>query len=228
MADTNSASETHVLLQSMLQRLRLQPRPESNSMHTQDVAQYGATLIEQNGSAPESPPQTPPMHNFNFSMDSKSIVSDLARPPNPGSTGVTTSFFQGFAKGIDVHNSGILCLPKQRTVSWGFMSNHTVSGRNSDVSTHEGVMPKQAIKQKLSLTEKSDFSASSQQSVESLPSTHTSGWMDSNIQDQGTGQRRWTHKIKEKWKEKHKSISRREQDDPERQEQSKVAKVRFY
>ncbi|KAB5570993.1 hypothetical protein PHYPO_G00219830 [Pangasianodon hypophthalmus] len=209
MADTNSASDTQVLLQSMLQRLRLQPRPASNSAHTQDEVQYNATLIEQTGSAGESPPQTPPMYNFDFSMDSNFNVTNLARPLSPGSTGVTTSLSQEFAKGIDVHTPGMSSTPKRRTLSWGFMSNHTVSGGNSDVRTSadDGVMPKQVRKQKFSLTKMSDGSVQT----------------ESNIQGQGVGQKGWTQKMKEKWKERHKSIPRREQDDSERQEQSKVA-----
>lgn len=232
MADTNSVSDTQTLLQSMLQRLRLQPRPESNSTHTQDEVQYNTTLIEQNGGAAQSPPQTLPMYNFDFSMDSNSVVTNLAGPLSPGLTGVTTSLSQEFSKGIDVHNSGMSSTPKWKTLSWGFMSNHTVSGGNSDVSTcpDDGVMPKQARKQKFSLAKMSGGSVSSLQNVERLlPSTHTSGQMESNIQDQRVGreEKRWTQKVKEKWKERHKSISRREQDDRETQEQSKVLNVSF-
>lgn len=227
MAEANSVSDTQVLLQSMLQRLKLQPKPDSNSTHTHDELQYSTTLIEQNGSAAESPPQTPPMYNLNFSMDSKSIV---VGPLSPGLTGVATSPSQEFAKGIDVHNSGMSSPPKQRTLNWGFMSNHTVSGGNSNVSTRsdDGVMTKQARKQKFSLTKMNDGSVSSLQSIESLlPSTHSSGFTESNVQGQGVGQKRWTQKVKEKWKERHKSVPRREQDVRERQDHSKVSNVSF-
>lgn len=218
MADTNSVSDTQGLLQSMLQRLRLQSRPESNSTNTQHEVQHSTKLIEQNGSAARSPPQTPPMYNLDFSVDSSSIVTNLAGPLSPGSTGVTTCLSQEFANGIDVHNSEMSNAPKQRP-SWGFMSNHTVSGGNSDGGTHtdNGVLPKPTRKQKFSLTKMSDVS----------PSTHTWGWKESNIQGHAVGLRTWTQKVKEKWKEKHISIHRREQDDRERQQQSKVANVSF-
>ncbi|KAF4094232.1 hypothetical protein AMELA_G00010460 [Ameiurus melas] len=225
MAEANSVSDTQVLLQSMLQRLRLQPKPDSNSTHTQDELQCSTTLIEQNGSAAESPPQTPPMYNFNFSMDSKSIV---VGPLSPGLTGVATSPSQEFANGIDVHNSGTSSPPKQRTLNWWFMSNHTVSGGNSNVSTRSdnGVMPKQARKQKFSLTKMNDGSVSSLQSIESmLPSTHSSGFTESNLQGQGVGQKRWTQKVKEKWTGRNKSIPRREPDVRERQGHSNVSNI---
>lgn len=227
MADANSVSDTQVLLQSMLQRLKLQPRPETTSTHTQDVVQCSTTLIDQNGGAAESSPKTPPMYNLDFSTDRK---YNLAGTLSPGSAGVNMSSKQEFAKGVDVHNSGTSSTPKRRTLSWGFLSNHTVSGRNSVVSTtsDDGVILSQARKQKFSLTKRSGGSVSSLKSVEKLlPSTHTSDWMESNIQDQEVGQWGWTHKVKEKWKEKHKSISAGERDDRERQEQSKVANVSF-
>lgn len=232
MADANSVSDSQVLLQSMLQRLRLQPRPESNSTHTQDEVQYNTTLIEQNGGAAESLPQTPPMYNFDFSMGSKPVVTNLAVPPGLGLTGVTTSLSQEFCKGIDVYNSGMSSTPKWRTLSWGFMSNHTVSGGNSYASTcpDDDVMSKQARKQKFSLTKMSSGNVSSLQNVEtSLPSTNTSDQTESNIRGQRVGreEKRWTQKMKEKWKERHKSISRREPDNRETEEQSKVANVSF-
>lgn len=228
MADANSVSDTQVLLQSMLQKLRLQPRPENISMHAGDKEQFGTTVIEQNGGAAQSPPQTPPMYNFDFNMDSKSVVTNLAG--TPGSTGVSTSLFQEFAQGIDVRNSQMPSTPKQRALNWNFMSNHTVSGGNMGISKHtdDGMIPKQAKNrktEKFSLTKKS---ASSLQSIESmLPSTLTSNQVESNIQDHGAGQKRWTQKVKEKWKERHKSIPRREQNNREKQEQNNISNVSF-
>lgn len=225
MADADSVSDTQVLLQSMLQRLKLQPRPESNTTHTQE---YSTSVIEQKGGDAKSPPKTPPMYNFDLSTDSE---HNPAGPLSPGLTGDTMSPSQEFAKAIDIHNSRMSSTPKRRKQYWGFMSNHSVSGRNSDVSTpaEDGVMPKQAKKQKFSLSKRSGGSVSSLQSIERMfPSAHTSGLMESNIQDQTVGQRSWTHKVKEKWKEKHKSISGREQEDGKAQEQSKVENVSFY
>lgn len=218
MADANSVSDTQFLLQSMLQRLKLQPRPDTNSTHTQDTqVQFGTTVSEQNGGITESPPQNPPMYNFDFTLDSKSIVTNLTGSPSPGSTGVVTSLSQEFAKGIDVRNSQMSSTPKQRIQNWEFMSNHSVSEGNSSISRHadHGMMPKQ---QKFSLTKMNDSSNSSLQST---------GQVESNIQVQGVSQKRWTQKVKEKWKERYKSTSRREPDEREKQEQSKNVSFLF-
>lgn len=230
MADVNSVSDTQVLLQSMLQRLRLQPRPESNGTHTQDEVQHSTTSIEQNGGAAKSPPQTPPMYNFNISMDSKSIETNLAGPQSPGSSSVTTSLSEEFANEI-VYNSGMSSTPNRSTLNLGFMSNCAVSRGNSDVSVHADdadVLPKQARKQRFFLTKMRGGSVSSLQSIESLsPSTHTPGGSESKIQGPGTVQRRWSQKLKDKWMKKHKSTPRREQDDRARQEQNNMANVSF-
>ncbi|KAK3536001.1 hypothetical protein QTP70_023739 [Hemibagrus guttatus] len=214
MADANSVSDTQFLLQSMLQRLKLQPKPENNSTQTQDKVQFGTTVIEQNGGAAGSPPQTPPMYNFDFTMDSKSIVTNLTGLPSPGSTGVATSLSHEFSKGIDIRNSQMSSTPNQGIQSWEFMSNHSVSGGNSSISRHadDDMMRKESKQQKFALTKMSDSSISSLQST---------GQVESNLQGQGVGQKKWTQRVKEKWKERYKSTSRREQDDREKQGQSK-------
>lgn len=225
MADVNSVSDTQVLLQSMLQRLRLQPRPESNGTHTQGEVQHSTTSIEQNGGAAKGPPQTPPMYNFNISMDSKSIETNLAGPQSQGSSSVTTSLSEEFANEI-VYNSGMSSTPNRGVTNLGVMSKCTVSGGNSDVSAHADgdVLPKHARKQRFFLTKMRGGSVSSLQSIESLsPSAHT----ESNIQGQGTVQRRWSQKLKDKWTEKHKSTPRREQGDRARQEQNNMVNVSF-
>lgn len=213
MADTDSVSDTQVLLQSMLQRLRLQPRPESNSTHTQDEVQFGTTLNEQNSGSAKSPPQTPPMYNFDFSLDSKSIVTNQAGSLSLCSTGVVTS----------LSNSWMSSTPKQKKLSQEFMSNSTVPG---SISTHadDDIMPKQTKQPNIS-----DGSVASPQSAKRLlRSTRTSGQVELNIQDQGAGQKRWTQKVKKKWKDRNKITTRREQENKEKEKQNKVSNVSFY
>ncbi|TSV81497.1 hypothetical protein Baya_13327 [Bagarius yarrelli] len=205
MADTNSVSDTQVLLQSMLQRLRLQPKSENT--HMQDEVQFGGTLIKQNGGVSGSPPQTPSMYKMDFSKDSRSIVTNGAGLLSPDSTGVPTSLSQEFAKGLDVYNSRLPSRPKQRALSFDYRSHRTVSGENREISTHadDGVTPKQTRQQKFSLINRSNSSVSSLQRPERLSSwTPISGQEESNIQNQGVEQKKWTQKVKERWKERHK------------------------
>ncbi|KAI5624838.1 hypothetical protein C0J50_15644 [Silurus asotus] len=213
MADANS--DTQVLLQSMLQRLRLQPKLENNSLHTQDIVAHSIPVIEQNGSATTSTPQTLPMYNLGFSMDSKSCVTNLAGPLSSGSTGITTSFSNELAKGIAVHSTERTFTPNL-PLKLGFMSNHTASRGSSDISTRadDGTMTKQRRKQIFSLTK-----------MKNVPSQQTvahSDQSESNIQIQKAGEKRWTQKVKEKWKERHKNIPRIAQGDGEKQEQNKM------
>ncbi|KAM9470462.1 uncharacterized protein Hap1MRO34_012433 [Clarias gariepinus] len=195
MEDANPVSDTQILLQSMLQKLKLQPRPESIGTRTQAEVQYSTTSSEQNGDGAERSPQTPPMYNFNISTD-RSTTSTGPGSLNPGSPGVRASFFEDFAKGID--KSGMSSTPQQRTPNQVLMSNHTVAGGNGDVSTHpdDVLMPRQDRNQKS---------------------------LELNVQGQEVGERKWTQKVKEKWKERHQNISIEEGDDKGTQEQSQVS-----
>lgn len=194
MEDANPVSDTQILLQSMLQKLKLQPRLESIAPRTEAEVQYSTTSSEQNGDGAERSPQTPPMYNFNISTD-RSTTSTGSGSLNPGSPGVRASLFEDFAKGID--KSGMSSTPQHRTPNQVLMSNHTVAGGNGDVSTHpdDVLMPKQDRNQKS---------------------------LELNVQGQEVGERKWTQKLKEKWKERHQNISIEEGDDKGTQEQSQV------
>uniref|UniRef100_A0A4W4G6L2 BZIP domain-containing protein n=1 Tax=Electrophorus electricus TaxID=8005 RepID=A0A4W4G6L2_ELEEL len=258
MAELSPVSDTQALLQSMLQRLKLQTHSGTSMLESTPFA-----LIEGNVRTTESSSETP-IYQFGASLETKQqgrIASIYTKPDSPrtfqssGLKSATQTPPKQPAREIKVHNSGVS--------TWGFSSERN-SGAIS--STDVASTPRRIKKQFNFLRRKANEDNSSVPSFPTTddtlnppdlsllsPASATPGYKVSEAQDQeaiwsgtagngmgGTisvsesttqprtsrkkkranpGHKRWTQKVKERWRERR--------NNRDKQEQNEVAKVSF-
>lgn len=249
MAKPSPVSDTQVLLQSMLQRLKLQTHAERGEIHTQEHASSPAKLDAESA---ESSSEAVFGNSMNKQQqESPSLWTNL---DSPWSVQPSSRSHEGISA----------------TPGWDYINSH---GPQDVISLiNNGETPKGERKQlKVSQRKASDGSGSitsinttENASVLSTPPSRlpTMGWKTpekhsghSGVWTQGVGvgdtkrdkinvaeqmtqtrtsrtskrkwgdpvKKRWTQKVKERWRERHK----KEGDDKEKQEPTEVAKVSF-
>ncbi|ROL47186.1 hypothetical protein DPX16_18984 [Anabarilius grahami] len=157
MAELNPVSDTHSLLESMLQKLRLNAETNNSSLADMKTCSPSET-------AEDSSKRT--VYQFGFSSKSKrqdgsaSVWNKWENPWTQQSSqfgGAMTPYAKQPVKRISKHNSGFSTKPKRPPLIWG-EHNRFVSERTDDVTSWVGEdqMPRPEKKQQFSLEEETN------------------------------------------------------------------------